>query len=227
MGAEDRDAGSVHRGDQSVRERWCLHEQRRAGVRGHPYMLPQKSGADRTVGLQMSASTRTPNLRLTVINSCPPATERLLLDLTPHVREFLDLVGRAGLPHELAIRLGLERALLLSDAYDLRLNVERARRILNLAGGELRTSVPLTSEQSAYLRRLYAPPLKGKPLVGGSVTIALPEDVLTLVRNTITESAFHSGAVTEMHVWERAARVRGRTMREWGLKTLALALTNS
>lgn len=175
----------------------------------------------------MSAFTRTPELRLTAVNNRPTGVERLRLDLTPDLHEFLALAAQAGLDCELAIRLGLERALLLADARDLRLDVERARRILNLAGGELRASVPLGNQQSAYLRRLYAPAANIEPWAGASVAVTLPEEILTLARESITEGALHSGAVSEMLTWERAARVKGRTMREWGLKTLALALTDS
>jgi hypothetical protein len=175
----------------------------------------------------MSAQSRTRRLHLTAVNNQPAGAERLRLELTPQLRGFLELAASAGLDHEVAVRLGLERALVLSDARELRLTGERARRILNLAGAELRANVALGSTQSAYLRSLYQQTASIEPLVDDSVAIELPEEILTLARDSITESALHDGAVDEMLTWERAARVKGRTMREWGLKALALALSRT
>jgi hypothetical protein len=147
--------------------------------------------------------------------------------LTAELREFLRTAADAGIEHELAIRLGLDRALLLGDAGDLGLHVERARRILNVASCEPRASVALGEGQSAHLRRLYGGgAIFAEPLRGDALSVSLPEEILTLARGSVRQSALHAAAVEEMLAWERAARVGGRTMREWGLKTLALGLLN-
>jgi len=139
--------------------------------------------------------------------------------------DFLGAAAQAGLDATLAVRLALERALVLHDAEELRLDVERARRTLSRAAANARATRPLTPRQAGYVRRLYSSAPQAPVVVEGSLCVELPDELLTRARDTVPETVLHSEAVLEMLAWERAARLQGRTMLEWALKTLAALLT--
>jgi hypothetical protein len=169
----------------------------------------------------MSARTHTPHLVVRHDESVSAgAEEQLCLTSSPRLVRFFEVAARVGLDVTLAVRLALERALVLVDGQSLRLGSEQVRRLLNEASEDARATCPLSAQQAAYVRLLYsgsqAPPVS----IGGQLNVTLPDDLMTRARTTVSETALHEGVVAEMLAWERAASLEGRTMLEWALVTL-------
>ena len=174
-----------------------------------------------------SASTRTRTPRLVLHRSSRTATSGdTQLRLSPSARliEFLQAAAQAGLDAPLAVRLALQRALVLHDAQELRLDAERICRTLNRAASEVRATQPLSAQQAAYVRQLSGGRPRPVITMRKDLAIVVPDDLLTQVRGTVPETALHQSAVRKMLAWERAAKLGGRTMMEWALKTLATLL---
>jgi hypothetical protein len=169
-----------------------------------------------------SALIRTPKLvPLETGEPCASGAELLCLSPSRRLTRFLDAAAHAGLDAPLAVRLALERAVVLRDGRDLRLDVERVRRTLGREARRARATRQLSARQADYVRVLYRErPRQSQPVAGG-LSVAIPDELLTQVRDTIPETVLQPGAVPEMLAWERAARLEGRTMLEWSLKMLA------
>jgi hypothetical protein len=169
----------------------------------------------------VSALTRTPRLALLPTRSPKPSRERLRLEPSQRLSEFLEASAQVGLDAPLAVRLALERALVLHEAQDFRLDVERVRRILSCAAAEARASRPLSARQAGYIRRLCGETRLAPVEVQEGLSVPIPDDLLTRALKTVPETVLHQDAVLEMLSWERAARLEGRTMLEWALKAIA------
>jgi hypothetical protein len=218
-------ASLVDADGEALWELWSGNTQWLRCVRVHPDTLPLSVRSNPYSRLVMSGSTRTPRVRLhAYLGSAPATREQLCVTVTSQLREFLNAAHQAGLDTSLAVRLGLERALLLADSGDLRMGVERARRALNSASANPRATLALAAEQAAYVRQLYNTAPQPEHIPIGELRVDLPEELLSRARDAVGETALHAGAVIEMLAWERAARLQGRTMLEWGLKTLAIAV---
>jgi hypothetical protein len=150
-----------------------------------------------------------------------PGGEQLRLPASPRLTRFLETAARVGLDAPLAVRLALERALVLRDAQEFRMDVERIRRALSRAAAEARAVRPLGARQATYVRGLFRECPRSSVVVGESLSVAISDNLLTQVRDAVPETALHQGVVGEMLAWERAAALEGRTMMEWALKTLA------
>jgi hypothetical protein len=171
----------------------------------------------------MSGTFRTTerHLRLLSTGAEVAGEERLILPPSPRLTEFLEAAAQAGLEAAEAVCLALERALSLSDAAAFGLDAEDARRRLWQAARGAQARRALTPSQSAYIRRLQgAKPLPAADTSDGLV-VALPDRVLTRVRDEIGERAIRRDVVEEMVSWELAATLEGRTLNEWALRTLA------
>jgi hypothetical protein len=169
----------------------------------------------------VSGSTRTAGLVSLPCPSTGPAhAEQLRLAACERLSEFVAAAARIGLDAQLAVRLALERALVLHDAQALRIDVRRARLALNGASAEARATRALGAAQARYVRELYDESPRAVVGTERGLSVRVPDDLLARARDTVPQGAMHEGAVTEMLAWERAARLQARTMSEWGLKTL-------
>jgi hypothetical protein len=174
----------------------------------------------------VSGSTRTPTLVLQQSRQVSaPSTEQLRFSSSPRLTKFLESAARAGLDAPLAVRLALERALVLREGQEFRLDVERIRRVLGRTAREARATRQLSPRQADYIRKLYRERPQPAVTVQDGLAVVIPDDLLTQVRDTVPESALHEGAVNEMLAWERAARLEGRSMLEWALKALGRLVT--
>lgn len=173
----------------------------------------------------MSANAHTPAPRLSLIEGDlhrPAAAERLVLAPSPQLTDFIAQAADLGLGATEAVRLGLERALLLRDGQFLGFDVESARRLLVCAAGAARPIQPLCGTEPAQVRHLSVrQPVPADDVTDG-LTVSVRQQILTRARAHVPETALHAAGVEEMLAWEIAARLEGRPMGEWGLKVLAL-----
>lgn len=176
---------------------------------------------------KMSAQGRTTSTSLSLLPASggAAASETELPSLPPSLslEGFLGEAARAGLEPAEAVRLALERALVLQDACEFPLDVESARRLLRRAAAGARPQRELPPGLAAYLRELSARRPCTPPRLQSDLQVELPERLLIRARAEAGESAFHAGAVAEMIAWEIAAVLKGRTMAEWSLRVLAHA----
>jgi len=168
-----------------------------------------------------SVLTHTPHLVVRHNDSVPAGLqEQLCLTPSPRLVRFFEAAAKAGLDVTLAVRLALERALVLLDGQSLRLDSEHVCQLLNEASKDVRATCPLSARQAAYVRLLYsgsqAPPVS----IGHQLSVPVPDDVMTRARTAVSATALTEDAVPEMLAWERAARLQGRTMLEWSMVTL-------
>lgn len=110
---------------------------------------------------------------------------------------------------------------MVRDTQLVDLDVESARRLLRRAAATARPALPLASEEASYVRRLSAGRPVHVPPAGEPLDVELPPNLLTRARGTVPEISLNDGIVEEMVLWERAARMEGRSMSEWALKVLA------
>lgn len=149
--------------------------------------------------------------------------DRLILRSTPRLQGLLDAAAQVGLEAPDALRLALERALVLADAGAFGLDAEGARCVLARAAAGARPRRPLTAVQAAYVRALTVGQPTASIALHGDLAITIPDRVLTRARGVVRLAALHADAVPEMVAWELAAALEGRTMGEWALKELAAA----
>jgi hypothetical protein len=173
--------------------------------------------------MSAQAHTEERHLRLLSPAQAPPPTgiERLTIPSSPRLDRFLQAAAQAGLSAPEAVRLGVERALVVRDTQLVDLDVESARRMLRRAAAAARPSRPLCDEAAAYVRGLSARRPVQAPPEQEALEVELPPNLLTRAHGTVPEIALHDGIVEEMIGWERAARMEGRSMSEWALKVLA------
>jgi hypothetical protein len=147
------------------------------------------------------------------------APEMLVLQPQPQVSEFAAAAAAAGLELEEAAALALERTLALSDATLFGLDRETARRMLRRAAMSAQAHAALSDADAAHVRRLSAGQRLPLP-VSMPPTVAVPERLLRRAAAYVKENPLRAAAVPEMVRWEIAARLEGRTLLEWALKTL-------
>lgn len=141
---------------------------------------------------------------------------------TPELRRFLELSAAEGLSASLAVRLGLERALVLMDAQWLALDGRTARQMLCAHAARARVRRSLTTAESAYIRALYAKrPVRPLDAAADTVSVCLPAQLVTRARTTVPARALDCSVVQEMLAWELAAALEARGMGEWALRLLA------
>lgn len=171
----------------------------------------------------MSARAHTENRRLRLVGSAqgsPEALERLMIPTSPRLDRFLQASARCGLSASEAVRLGVERALVVRDTQLADLDVESGRRILRQAATAARPSLPLPDEEAAYVRKLGAKRAVEAASPGEEIAVDLPPSLLARANGVVPETVLHEGVVEEMISWELAARMEARSMSEWALKVL-------
>lgn len=135
---------------------------------------------------------------------------------------FLSAAEHRGIAPAEAVRLAVERHLVLEDVGIFGLETAVARHLLQRAAERPRPSQPLTDELAADLRRLT---VGGRPgAAPAHLEVGLPDRLAVRARGRVRGCAFDPKAVGEMLSWEIAATIEGRTMSEWALKTLAAAV---
>jgi hypothetical protein len=204
-----------------------VDDERLPAVLLHPYNLTHSVRVDPYSVDMFEAARTAPHLQLVRSNPDTPqrtAEDQLHLRQTPRLRKFLAAAAAAGLEPSDAVRLGLQRALVLEDACDaFTIDVESARLELRQAAARTRPLRQLTPSQAVYVRTLSASQAKKPADFGPVVVVSLPDRVTTRVRDRLSELSLHEGVVAEMIAWEVAATLEGRTMCEWALSTLATA----
>jgi len=151
---------------------------------------------------------------------------QLSLPASPQLTEFLEAVAGVGLDVSLAVRLTVERALVLHDAQWFRIALNNIRPTLNRAAADTRASQPLSAKQSAYVRTLNRRTPRTALRVTDHLEVLIPDDLITRLRESaVRESRLLYEAVPEILNWERAARLQGHTMTEWAFKVLARKAT--
>jgi hypothetical protein len=177
-----------------------------------------------------------PDLAQTLISSADPphlvvhsggdliGEEGIVLPPSARLEEFLARAADVGLSAPEAVRIAIERWLVLSDIGPFGLDVETCRRILGRESGCARASRQLTPRQASWVRKLCA----GQPVpvaeAGAGLTVAIPGRLLTRAAGQVPARALHASVVAEMLSWEIAATLEGRTMGEWALRTLSSAV---
>jgi hypothetical protein len=149
-------------------------------------------------------------------------TMALTLPGSPHLQAFVDTAAANGLAAPHAVGLALERALLLADSQAFGIDIETVRRMLGAAAAAARAGRPLTDSQARYVRSLVAARPVASENVASGLTVTIPERVYTRAHGAVRTAMLHASAVSEMVAWEIAAALQGRTMGEWGLRSLAL-----
>jgi hypothetical protein len=145
-----------------------------------------------------------------------------VLSPSSQLTDFIERAADLGLGAAEAVRLGLERALVLLDAQLLGFNVESARGLVAHAAAATRPAQPLSGAEAAHVRRLSARRPVPATDVSNGLTVSICQPILTRARGAVPETALHVAGVEEMLAWEIAARLEGRPMGEWALKALAL-----
>lgn len=147
------------------------------------------------------------------------ASEGLALHPSATLDGFIGAAAAAGLSLGEAVRLGVERVLVLSDAGKIG-DSEIARRRLCAAASAARPQMRIATAEAARVRALSMPQSVAPTAVRSRVVIPLPNRILARARNQVPSSALCRVAVPEMVSWEIAATLEGRTMGEWALRLL-------
>jgi hypothetical protein len=145
-----------------------------------------------------------------------------LLPDHPRIEAFLDAAERHGLPREQAVRLAVERELVLSDAEACSLPPDSARYLLNRLAEVARPDRALPPARADYVRRLRIAARRDSRSARVERDIELPDTLAVRVADGVRLGAFDADAVHEMIAWEAAAAMAGRTMTEWALKAFAV-----
>jgi hypothetical protein len=149
----------------------------------------------------------------------PPG--RVTLPRTPELQHFLRATADRGLDSSQALRLAIERALVLIDIDGLLLERSFARRLLCSVAKRAGVHRPLPPERAVYLRRLIAARPLPERECPDTLTVQLPQELLARARGVVPLTALGEDAIAEMIAWEQAAVLDGRTMAEWSLLALA------
>jgi hypothetical protein len=149
--------------------------------------------------------------------------EVLTAEATPALREFLTAAAAVGLVPGEAMRLGVERALLLTDLAELDVDRDIARRLLRTAARRARAEIELTDDLATWVRTLYIRRPLPPPRIAERVSVRLDDRLLVRAGADLRTHHLRAECVPEMVVWELAAVTSGRSMGEWGLRELGLA----
>jgi hypothetical protein len=150
-----------------------------------------------------------------------PVSPRARLVIAPSagLTAFVRAAADAGLPAPEAVRLCLERALVLVDVAALGLDPDAARYRIGLVAASARTRRALVPEHAEYVRALQL----GRPVppadASDGLAVVLAARLLTRALSVCPQT-FRAEVVAEMIAWELAAALEGRTMGEWALRTL-------
>lgn len=143
------------------------------------------------------------------------------MPLTPELEYFLRIAATRGLHATDALRLAIERALVLIDGDALLVDRGAARRLLCAAAARTSVHRSLAPDRAAYVRQLTA----ARPLAAcelpDMLTVELPQELVARARGVVPASALREEAIEEMVAWELAATLDGRPMAEWALLALA------
>jgi hypothetical protein len=151
------------------------------------------------------------------------APEALLLPGSPSLQEFVAAAAEAGLGAEEALRLGIERALLLYDLGELGIDRDLARRRLRESAALARAEIELTADLAAWVRRLSMARAVPVTSVQAGASVNLPDRLLARAGEKLGTRYLRAEAVAEMIAWELAAATSAQTMGEWAFRELALA----
>jgi hypothetical protein len=149
------------------------------------------------------------------------AYNSLTLPTTPALKSFLRHSAALGLDPTDALRLAIERELVLADADSLGVDRHAARHMLCDMAARARVRRGLNTDEAAYIRSLSTGRAVHAPRLAGSLTVTLPQTLLSRAHGTVSTTALEHAAAPELVAWELAARLEGRTMGEWALLAFA------
>jgi hypothetical protein len=142
----------------------------------------------------------------------------------PKLKGFAVAADRAGMSVTDAVRLAIERDLVLTDASHFGLDAGGARYLLTKAARRTRPLNTLSAASAEYARSLRLRPRRRKlQQVHPSTRVAIPARLLTRAEGKIRLAAFDEAAIEEMVEWECAATLSGCTLAEWAFKALLAA----
>jgi hypothetical protein len=148
------------------------------------------------------------------------SAETVTLARTAQLERFLQTAAGRGLCSQQALRLAIERALVLIDAEALGLDRGAASHLLCALAASASVHRPLSGERAVYVRRLGAGRPEPTCEIGPTFTVKLPPALIERARGVVSPGALSEDAVEEMIAWELAATLDGRTMSEWALLAL-------
>lgn len=150
--------------------------------------------------------------------SAPSAAgvEALVVPGSETLQDFVDAAAAAGLRAEPAIRLGLERGLVLLDLSRLGPKLDSFHRLLWAAARKARADVELAPTTAAWVRQLSMARPVPTVSVWSGISVRLSDRLLSR-GGEVTARSLRAEAVPEMVAWEIAAALSGRTMGEWAL----------
>lgn len=144
---------------------------------------------------------------------------RLAIEPSLTLTGFADAAAAMGLPAAEAVRVCLERALLLRDVSALGIDAHAARQRLRTVAAQARAHRELVPEEAGRVRALRL----GRPTsaedVRDGLSLVLPPRLLTRAL-TVNAQAFDARVLPEAIAWEVAAALDGRTIAEWALCSL-------
>jgi hypothetical protein len=140
---------------------------------------------------------------------------------SPDLARFAVASAAAGLSTTDALRLALERALVLADVELFGIDRQAARYMLGAVACESRPYQALGSAQARYVRALSLRRAIRADDLSDGLTLVLAEHLLVRASRLARSTVLDDSAVEEMIAWQLAATLEGRTMGEWALKTLA------
>jgi hypothetical protein len=143
--------------------------------------------------------------------------EALYVPGSERLQHFVDAAAIAGLGPDDAIRLGVERGLVLLDLGRLGRGLNGTRRLLRTAAQEARPEMALAPATAAWVRLLSMARPVPAANVGEGIVVRLPDRLLCRASDGLDARSLRAEVVAEMVAWERAAALNGRTMGEWAL----------
>jgi hypothetical protein len=148
--------------------------------------------------------------------------EVLLLESSESLQRFVEAAAQVGLGVEEAVRMGVERGLVLSDLCEMGIDVDFGRRRLRAAAMRARPSHELTADLAQRVRRLSMARPIAVPSTDEGLAVRLPDGLLVRAAAGLGARHLRAEAVPEMVAWELAAALGARTMGEWALRELLL-----
>jgi hypothetical protein len=148
--------------------------------------------------------------------------EVLLLDSSESLQRFVGAAAQVGIGAEDAVRMGVERGLVLSDLCEVGVDIDLGRRRLRAAAMRARPCHELTADLAQWVRRLSMARPIPVPSIDEGLAVHLPDGLLVRAAAGLGARHLRAEAVPEMVAWELAAALGARTMGEWALRELLL-----
>lgn len=162
-----------------------------------------------------------PSLAYSAVASRQSDIEGIFVPGSARLQTFIDAAAVVGLGPDDAIRLGVERGLVVIDLARLGRGLDGSRRLLRAAAQEARAKVALAPAVAAWVRHLSMSKAVRAADVAEGIAVQLPDQLLSRASDGLDARSLRADVVEEMVAWEIAAALSGRTMGEWALSVAA------